>query len=266
MAKQVQIRRGTTAELSSVTGAEGEVIADTTKDTLTYHDGYTAGGVPLLREDTNNLANNSVAVNKLAYGSADQALFTNATGDGVQWATLPPSDDASALTTGTISQDRFDSGSIVAMTYMQGQNGRSAHSGGSAGWQYFTQPAPTSAYTVKRSDTSLIIEAHITAQVNNTHMGATLQYQVNGGSWQNASGGYGNGDFIIPWGSNTNNCHQASSAGLIPNSNISAGDTIMFRLALYSPQNWDVVFGGNPANWQSQNYGRGRWVVTEIKD
>lgn len=50
MATQVQLRRGTTAEHSSFTGAVGEVTVDTTKDTVVVHDGSTAGGFPLLKE------------------------------------------------------------------------------------------------------------------------------------------------------------------------------------------------------------------------
>jgi hypothetical protein len=92
MAKQVQLRRGTTAELSSVTGAEGEVIADTTKDTLTYHDGYTAGGTPLLREDLDNLADQSIAINKIVKGSASQVLKTNGAGTGLEWGSASITD------------------------------------------------------------------------------------------------------------------------------------------------------------------------------
>jgi len=46
---QVQLRRGTTAQHSTFTGAEGEVTVDTTKDTLVVHDGSTAGGIPLAK-------------------------------------------------------------------------------------------------------------------------------------------------------------------------------------------------------------------------
>ena len=89
MAKQVQLRRGTTAELSSVTGAEGEVIVDTTKDTLTLHDGYTAGGIPMLREDVGNLAAQSVGIDKIsiAGGAAYNALKINAAGTGLEYGT-----------------------------------------------------------------------------------------------------------------------------------------------------------------------------------
>jgi hypothetical protein len=44
MARQVQFRRGTTAQTNSFTGAVGEVTVDTDKDTVVVHDGSTAGG------------------------------------------------------------------------------------------------------------------------------------------------------------------------------------------------------------------------------
>ena len=89
MAKQVQLRRGTTAELASVTGAEGEVIVDTTKDTLTLHDAYTAGGIPMLREDLDNLATQAVGIDKLsiAGASAGQALKVNDAGTAIEFGT-----------------------------------------------------------------------------------------------------------------------------------------------------------------------------------
>jgi hypothetical protein len=49
MAIQVQLRRGTTTDHSSFTGAVGEVTVDTTKDTLVVHDGSQAGGYPIAR-------------------------------------------------------------------------------------------------------------------------------------------------------------------------------------------------------------------------
>ena len=52
MAKLLKLRRGTTSQHSSFTGAEGEVTVDTTKDTIVVHDGSTAGGTPLAKEAT----------------------------------------------------------------------------------------------------------------------------------------------------------------------------------------------------------------------
>ncbi len=49
MALQIQLRRGTTTEHSSFTGAMGEVTVDTSKNTLVLHDGTTVGGFPLTR-------------------------------------------------------------------------------------------------------------------------------------------------------------------------------------------------------------------------
>lgn len=50
MSTQLKLRRGTTAQHSAFTGAEGEVTVDTTKDTLVVHNGTTAGGKPVLTE------------------------------------------------------------------------------------------------------------------------------------------------------------------------------------------------------------------------
>ena len=55
MAKLLKLRRGTTTQHGSFTGAEGEVTVDTTKDTLVVHDGSTQSGHTLLREDMSNL-------------------------------------------------------------------------------------------------------------------------------------------------------------------------------------------------------------------
>jgi hypothetical protein len=66
MAKLLKLRRGTTTQHSSFTGAEGEVTIDTTKDTAVVHDGSQAGGRPLLREDLTNLATGGIATAKIA--------------------------------------------------------------------------------------------------------------------------------------------------------------------------------------------------------
>lgn len=47
----LQHRRGTTAEHASFTGAAGEFTMDTTKKTVVVHDGTTAGGIAMARED-----------------------------------------------------------------------------------------------------------------------------------------------------------------------------------------------------------------------
>ena len=78
MAKLLKLRRGSTSGHNSFTGAEGEVTVDITKDTAVVHDGSTAGGRPLAREDMNNvssasivgrLADDAIAVGKIAAGT-----------------------------------------------------------------------------------------------------------------------------------------------------------------------------------------------------
>ena len=86
MAKQLQLRRGTTAEHSSFTGEVGELTIDTDKDTAVVHDNYQAGGFPLLREDLNNLGNNSITAAKLSTnsGTYGQTLQVNNAGTAIE--------------------------------------------------------------------------------------------------------------------------------------------------------------------------------------
>jgi len=70
----LQLRRGTTAEHSSFTGAEGEITVNTTKDTVVVHDGSTAGGFELALADGSN-----VSVSTEQVQDAAAAMFTSAT-------------------------------------------------------------------------------------------------------------------------------------------------------------------------------------------
>ena len=76
MAKLLKLRRGTTTQHSSFTGAEGEVTIDTTKDTAVVHDGSQAGGRPLAREDLNNVS--AASVRSLVESASDSNVFTDA--------------------------------------------------------------------------------------------------------------------------------------------------------------------------------------------
>ena len=60
MAIQIQLRRGTTAETNTFTGAVGEVTVDTDKKTVVVHDGTTVGGTPLL--NANQLVDSTTTV------------------------------------------------------------------------------------------------------------------------------------------------------------------------------------------------------------
>lgn len=83
MSTQVTRRRGTTAQHATFTGAQAELTVDTDKKTVVVHDGITAGGFPLQKEDTTLTALASVtqAADKLPY-------FTGATSVDADVTTL----------------------------------------------------------------------------------------------------------------------------------------------------------------------------------
>ena len=107
MATQVQIRRGTTAEHATFTGAVGELSVDTDKDTVVVHDGALAGGHPMLKQDGSNSA--------LALGSAGTPSL-KFTGDPNTGIYSPGADQVSVATGGT-ERLRIDaSGQIEAVS------------------------------------------------------------------------------------------------------------------------------------------------------
>jgi len=85
MSTQLQLRRGTTAEHASFTGAVGETTVDTTKDSLVVHDGTTAGGIPIAKSSDITLGTLSVTadaaeLNKLDGATASTAELNHVTG------------------------------------------------------------------------------------------------------------------------------------------------------------------------------------------
>jgi hypothetical protein len=85
MAVQVQLRRGTSSENNSFTGAIGEVTVDTTNDTLRVHDGATAGGFTVVTTGaTQTLTNKTLAAFTLSgniTGDANISGFANVVGN-----------------------------------------------------------------------------------------------------------------------------------------------------------------------------------------
>ena len=133
MAKLLKLRRGSTSQHSSFTGAEGEVTIDTTKDTAVVHDGSQAGGRPLAREDMSNVSSASI-VGQLSSGSigtsriAAGALPTNVTvaSANIVNGTIATADIAdSAVTTAKINNSavtgaKIANDSINSVHYIDG--------------------------------------------------------------------------------------------------------------------------------------------------
>ena len=78
MAKTLQLRRGTTAEITANTPAAGELFVDTQKKTVTVGDGSTAGGIVLARNDrVSDVYNTANGANGLAAGAYNTANGAN---------------------------------------------------------------------------------------------------------------------------------------------------------------------------------------------
>ena len=83
MARQLQLRKGTTAQHSTFTGALAEVTVDTTKKTVVVHDGVTVGGFPLVRSSeldshTTNTSNpHNVTKTQVGLGNVDNTSDLN---------------------------------------------------------------------------------------------------------------------------------------------------------------------------------------------
>jgi len=102
MAKLLKLRRGTTSQHSSFTGAEGECTVDTDKDTLVVHDNSTAGGRALLREDLNNIGTGVVTAAMMGANSVDSSELVDG---GVDTSHL----SADCVTGAKIADDAIDS-------------------------------------------------------------------------------------------------------------------------------------------------------------
>jgi hypothetical protein len=75
----LQLRRGTSTEHASFTGAEGEVTINTTKDTLVVHDGSTQGGFEVALADGSNVSVSTEQVQDAAASMFTTATHTNIT-------------------------------------------------------------------------------------------------------------------------------------------------------------------------------------------
>ena len=111
MAKLLRLRRGTTTQHGSFTGAEGEVTVDTDKDTLVVHDNSTAGGRPLLREDLNNMPASGVTAGTYGSSSAIPAITVDAKGRVTSATTSAI--DSTSISNGTSNVSVAASGNVT---------------------------------------------------------------------------------------------------------------------------------------------------------
>ena len=70
----LQFRRGTTAQNNAFTGAAGEISYNTDTDAMRIHDGSTAGGFEMLRNDGSN-ADSAMTVPITANNTTDETVY-----------------------------------------------------------------------------------------------------------------------------------------------------------------------------------------------
>lgn len=105
MATQVQFRRGTSGETSAFTGAIGEVTVNTDINTVVVHDGTTAGGFPLLKQDGTN--------SEFSLGSLSSCALKFASDPNTGIISQGP--DEISLVTGGVARLTIDSSGTVSI-------------------------------------------------------------------------------------------------------------------------------------------------------
>jgi hypothetical protein len=115
MTTAVQLRRGTTAEHATFTGLEGETTVDTTKTTLVVHNGSTAGGFAIAREDLANVSPTNLPVLTGADTASDDK-FLIYDQSALTLKQITRAELNTAITQGTLSNVQIISGTINGTT------------------------------------------------------------------------------------------------------------------------------------------------------
>lgn len=106
MPTQIQLRRGSTVQTSTFTGAAGEITVDTDKKVVVVHDGSSAGGIPLARENHTQSAFD--AANASVTGATSAGSYANSAYSTANSATTSASQaDQRAVTSGAYANAAF---------------------------------------------------------------------------------------------------------------------------------------------------------------
>ena len=136
MAKLLKLRRGSTSQHGSFTGAEGEVTVDTDKDVLVVHDGSTAGGHPMAAQDMDNVPAGSILGTQLensgvtagTYGSSSAIPIVTVDAQGLVTGASTTAIDSTQIANGTSNVSVANNGNITVTR--SGTTRLTANSGG----------------------------------------------------------------------------------------------------------------------------------------
>jgi hypothetical protein len=222
MATILQLRRGTTTQHNTFTGAVGEVTVDTTKDTVVVHDGSTAGGFPLATEAyvTTQIQTKDNS-DEITEGSTNLYFTTTRARDAFSAST------GISITSGAISStitqytDALARGA-VSVTDSGGDGSLSYDN--STGVFTFTGPSAADvrahfSASTGISITSGAISSTIT-QYTDSLARASLSFTAGSGAYNSTTGA-----ITIP----TNTSHLTNGANFITLSSLSAGTGISYN-------------------------------------
>ena len=170
--KQVQRRRGTTAQHATFIGAAGEVTVDTNKHVAVVHDGATPGGYPMasLRDvestnlvlaDVSNTANTALSTANTAKASADAATAGLANKANLNGGNVFTGNQFYSGTSPRLLGDLSNSSRALRMLFQTGA-GNSPTSvgaipngtGGRASFTAYSSPNPDDTYVLEMSAAS----------------------------------------------------------------------------------------------------------------
>jgi len=160
MATQLQIRRGTTAQMNAFTGAEGEIAVNTSTDTVHVHDGATAGGFALAKADGSNIGTYAGSFTTLAASGAVTLSSTLTVSGNVGIGVTPESHY-----TGYVGIDFGKSGGLFSNasgTNLTGLSNNAYLNSDASAWvykeadeaSYYNQTAGTHRFSVAPSGTA----------------------------------------------------------------------------------------------------------------
>jgi hypothetical protein len=128
MSTAIQRRRGSTTQHNTFTGLNGETTVDTDKRTVVVHDGVTAGGFPLARQNLSNVPNGTIGSSLLADDTVTFPKMQNiatarllgrasaGTGDVEELASIPSGVDVpAARLSGTIATARLPGEAFITL-------------------------------------------------------------------------------------------------------------------------------------------------------
>ena len=236
MAKLLKLRRGTTSEHSSFTGAEGECTVDTTKDTLVVHDGSTAGGRALLREDLNNIGTGVVTAAMMGANSVDSSELV----DG--------SVDLSHMSSESVDEDNLYVSNGPTNGYVL--TARDGVTGGLT-WEAAASGTPTDITVADESSDTTCFPLFVTAATGDLgpKTGSNLAFNSSSGALTATSfsgdGSALTGVAAASAGGSVYECAQTISSNYTMSTNyngMSAGPiTVSATVTIPSGSNWSIV-------------------------